>query len=67
MIRMVSEGMDSQLNKKIELLRKQMEMTAAQKGSLLHKDVIAISQLLDDYLVKAQYGKVKVPIYECAL
>lgn len=59
--------MDSQLNKKIELLRKQMEMTAAQRGSLLHKDVIAISQLLDEYVLRAQYMKTKLSLYEYAL
>lgn len=59
--------MDSQLNKKIELLRKQMEMMAAQKGSLLHKDVIAISQLLDEYVLRAQYLKMEPSLYEYAL
>lgn len=59
--------MDSQLNMKIEMLRKQMEMTAAQKGSLLHKDVIAISQLLDEHVLRAQYMKKKMPLYEYAL
>jgi hypothetical protein len=59
--------MDSQLDKKIEMLRKQMEVTAKQRGSLLHKDVIAISQLLDEYVLRAQYMKIKLSLYECAL
>lgn len=49
------QKMDRQLNVRIEFLRKQMEVTAEQRGSLLHGDVIALSQLLDEYIMKAQY------------
>lgn len=47
--------MDRQLYVRIEFLRKQMEVTAEQRGSLLHGDVIALSQLLDMYIIQAQY------------
>ena len=58
---------DSQLNMKIEFLRKQMELTASQQGSLLHRDVIALSQTLDEYIMKAQYSHSNYPILTCAL
>lgn len=59
--------MDSQLNAKIEFLRKQMEVKAELCGSLLHHDVIAISQLLDEYIVKAQYEYAPVELLSYAL
>lgn len=59
--------MDSQLNAKIEFLRKQMEKTAEQKGSLLHHDVIALSQVLDEFIITAQYNNSNLQLLTCAL
>lgn len=64
---MVRQVIDSQLNVKIEFLRKQMEITASQRGSLLHHDVIVLSQTLDEYIMKAQYSHASYPLLTCAL
>ena len=46
--------MDYSIRNKIELLRKVMEDTASEKGSLLDKDVIWVSQELDKAILIEQ-------------
>ena len=46
--------MDYSIRNKIELLRKVMEDTASEKGSLLDKDVIWVSQELDKVILIEQ-------------
>ena len=46
--------MDKQVLSKLESLRDQMVETALIKQSLLHHDVLTLSQTLDEIIVKVQ-------------
>lgn len=59
--------MDAQLNDRIELLRTQMENMAELTGDLLHHEVLALSQVLDEHIIIAQYHSSKITLLEYAL
>lgn len=59
--------MDAQLNNRIEFLRTQMENMAKLTGDLLHRDVLALSEVLDEQIIIAQYRSSKVTLLDCAL
>jgi Spo0E like sporulation regulatory protein. len=49
--------MDKQLLAQLEQLRSAMMETAASRQNLLHRDVISISQSLDEIIVRVQWER----------
>ncbi|OAJ72451.1 sporulation protein Spo0E [Brevibacillus sp. SKDU10] len=47
------------LQKRIELLRKELEMLYYQEGSFLHPEVLQMSQQLDEYIIEIQKLRLK--------